>query len=91
MIGNGNGRIWRIGPLRRRLRRRLLMMRDCDFLGGIANDKVVLVHTQPIFSVVDGNQVLDQVFVGLAYTPAFSFLRAENVVVVQRIINYGIT
>ena len=66
-------------------------MRDCDFLGGIANDKVVLVHTQPIFSIVDGNEVLDQVFVRLAYTPAFAFLRAENVVVVQRIINYGIT
>ena len=83
MIGNGNGRIWRIGPLWR-LRRRLLMlmMRDCDFLGGIANDKVVLVHTQPIFSVVDGNQVLDQVFVGLAYTPAFAFFWTENIVVV---------
>lgn len=83
MIGNGNGRIWRIGPLWR-LRRRLLMlmMRDCDFLGGIANDKVVLVHTQPIFSIVDGNEVLDQVFVRLAYTPAFAFFWAENIVVV---------
>ena len=81
MIGNGNGRIWRIGPLWR-LRRRLLMMRDCDFLGGIANDKVVLVHAQPIFSIVDGNEVLNQVFVRLAYAPAFPFFGAENIVVV---------
>ena len=81
MIGNGNGRIWRIGPLWG-LRRRLLMVRDCDFLGGIANDKVVLVHAQPSVSIVEGNEVLNQVFVRLAYAPAFAFFWAENIVVV---------
>ena len=84
MIGNGNGRIWRIGPL--------LMMRDCcDFLAGIANDEVVLVHTQPIFSVMDGNEVLDQVFIGFANPTAFAFFGTEDIMVIKWIIDYRIS
>ena len=49
----------------------------------------VAIHAQPVLCIVDWYQVSDQLLVRLSDVPAFSLLRSEDKVVVERIVHDG--
>ena len=51
----------------------------------------VVIHTEPILSIVDGNEILNELFVSFANESAFTFLWSEYIVIIQWIIDYWIT
>lgn len=49
----------------------------------------VSVHAQPVLGVVNCDEVLDQLFIGLADDPALPFRGTEHQVIVQRVVDDG--
>ncbi len=48
----------------------------------------VAVHAEPVLGIVDGDQILNQLRVGLTHNPAFAFCRSEHRVVVKRVVDH---
>ena len=48
----------------------------------------VSVHAEPVLSVVNGNQVLDQLVVRLANDATLALVRTKHCVIVERIIDH---
>ena len=51
----------------------------------------IIIHAKPIFSIVNWNEILDELFVSFANETTFAFLRTEDFVIIEWIINYGIS
>ena len=49
----------------------------------------VSVHAEPVFGVMNGNQVLDQLIVRLANDATLALVGTKHCVIVERIIDHG--
>lgn len=95
-----DGRIWCLGPvddlgllrrdvvrLRRGRDRRRWSGDEHRVANSSANAATFFVESEPVFGVVDRDQVLDELLIRLADVTPAAFLRTEDGVVVQGIVD----